>query len=50
MEKRWKQIIRVKGTSEQYNCNLKVVDLKKKNDLQYRIIIEGSDEVGSSKI
>lgn len=49
MSKKYTMVITVKNSAEKFHCQVKVTDLSKESDNRYRIKMEGSDEVGSSK-
>lgn len=50
MSRQYTMVINVKDNAEKFNCQLKISDLKKMNDSQYKIIFRGSDEVGESTL
>ena len=50
MARKYTMIINVRDNDEKFFMQVKVVDLHKETDYKYRIKMNGSDQVGTSKI
>ena len=50
MSRSYTMVINVKDQAEKFYCQLKVTDLKRINDTKFEIKMNGSDEVGTSKL
>jgi hypothetical protein len=50
MKRSYTMVINIRDKAEKFYCQVKVLDLKKENDIRYSISMSGTDEVGTSKL
>ena len=50
MSKKYTMVIKTRNQKEQFNCQIKVTDLKRINCNKFEVKMKGIDEVGTSKL